>query len=326
MHEENTTPHRRSWGDYLGLTVRGFAMGAADVVPGVSGGTMAFVLGIYDELLDSIRRMVNPQALGLALRGKFRVALDLLPWPFLLGVGVGILLAVFSLAHFLEWSLEQYPTLVWSFFFGLVGASIWAVSRRVHRWDWLAIFSTVVGAALLYWIIGLTPVETPTAPWFIFLSGFIAICAMILPGISGSFILVLLGKYQYILSAVTSRDFLTLTIFAAGAGVGIVSFAQVLSWLLKRYHNVTIVFLIGLMIGSLRKLWPWKQIMTGAGGDPAFLYEVNVLPAAWNSEVTLAIVLAVVGFSLVLLIEAWAMRNERSIQTTAAASPVQRAG
>lgn len=322
MRTESTTPTRRTWRDYLGLAARGFAMGMADVVPGVSGGTMAFVLGIYEELLESIRRMVNPQALGLALRGKLKAALDLLPWPFLLAVGVGILAAVFSLAHFLEWALEHYPTLIWSFFFGLVAASIWAVSRRVQQWNWVTMFSAVVGAVLLYWIIGLTPVETPTAPWFIFLSGVIAICAMILPGISGSFILVLLGKYQYILAAVTSRDFFTLFIFSAGAGVGIVSFAQVLSWLLKRYNNVTIAFLIGLMIGSLRKLWPWKEIVTGAAGDSVLSYEVNVMPAAWSADVLLAIGLAIAGFLIVLLIEALAMRSEQQLRVSVA--PVQK--
>jgi putative membrane protein len=290
-------------------------MGMADVVPGVSGGTMAFVLGIYEELLESIRRMVNPQALGLALRGRFKAALDLLPWPFLLAVGVGILAAVFSLAHFLEWALEHYPTLVWSFFFGLVAASIWSVSRRVRRWNLVTILSALVGALLLYWIVGLTPVETPTAPWFIFLSGVIAICAMILPGISGSFILVLLGKYQYILSAVTGRDFVTLIIFTAGAAVGIVSFAQVLSWLLKRYHDLTVAFLIGLMVGSLRKLWPWKEMVTSAV-SPSLQYEVNVLPAGWTSEVTTALILAVIGFVLVLAVEALAARTEQRVHVT----------
>lgn len=322
MRTENTTPPRRNWREYLGLAARGFAMGAADVVPGVSGGTMAFVLGIYEELLESIRRVVNPQALGLALRGKVKQALDLLPWPFLLAVGVGVLTAVFSLAHFLEWALEHYPTLVWAFFFGLVAASIWAVSRRVRRWNVTTLFSALVGAVALYWIIGLTPVETPTAPWFIFLSGFIAICAMILPGISGSFILVLLGKYQYILSAVTGGDFLTLIIFMAGAGIGIVSFAQVLSWLLKRYHDLTVAFLIGLMVGSLRKLWPWKEMVTGT----ALTYETNVLPVSWNTEVTLALLLAAVGFLIVILIEIWALRNERNVPATTASSPVQNAG
>lgn len=318
MRQETTTPTRRTWRDYLGLAARGFAMGMVDVVPGVSGGTMAFVLGIYEELLESIRRMVNPQALGLALRGKLKAALDLLPWPFLLAVGVGILTAVFSLAHFLEWALEHHPVLVWSFFLGLVTASIWAVSRRIERWNWRAILSAAVGAIALYWIIGLTPVATPTAPWFIFLSGVIAICAMILPGISGSFILVLLGKYQYILAAVTSRDFLTLFIFTAGAGIGIVSFAQVLSWLLKRYHNVTVAFLIGLMIGSLRKLWPWKLVTDVA--DAALTSEVNVLPAAFNGEVALAIALAALGFLIVVFIELVAMRTEQR-RPVAVASP-----
>jgi putative membrane protein len=316
----NSAAPARTWRDYAGLALRGFAMGAADVVPGVSGGTMAFVLGIYEELLDSIRAVANPRALGLLLRLKFKAALDLLPWPFLLAVAVGVLTAIFTLAHFIEWALAHRPALVWSFFLGLVGASIWTVSRRVQRWDVATLASAAVGAAALWVIVGLTPLETPTAPWFLFLSGFLAICAMILPGISGSFILVLLGKYQYILSAVTSRDFVTLLIVSAGVAVGIVSFAQVLSRLLKRFPNTTIAFLIGLMVGSLRKLWPWKEIVSGAGGRPGWVQEVNVWPATWNSEVALAVALAVAGFILVLAIEAWAARSEQRTPAPAAQS------
>lgn len=281
-------------------------MGAADVVPGVSGGTMAFILGIYEELIDSIRAVLNPVAIKLFLGLKFKAALAILPWKFLAALGVGILLAIFSLARFLEWMLITHPALLWSFFFGLVIASILTVSKRVKRWNMMTLGAVVAGALLAYIIVGLVPLETPTAPWFLFLSGAVAICAMILPGISGSFILVLLGKYQYVLSAVNNRDFVTLFLVAAGAAIGLVTFAQVLGWLFKRYHDMTVAVLIGLMLGSLRKIWPWKETGTfivDRHGEQIPTVQFNVLPSAWTGEVTLALLLAIVGFAVVLVLD-----------------------
>lgn len=281
-------------------------MGAADVVPGVSGGTMAFILGIYEELIDSIRAILDPAAIKLFLRLKFKAALAILPWRFLAALGIGILLAIFSLARFLEWMLVTHPSLLWSFFFGLVIASIFTVSKRVRRWNATTLGGMTAGAFLAYIIVGLVPLETPTAPWFLFLSGALAICAMILPGISGSFILVLLGKYHYVLSAVNNRDFVTLFLVAAGAVIGLVSFAQILGWLFKRYHDMTVAILIGLMLGSLRKIWPWKE--TGAfildrHGEQIPTVQFNVLPPAWNGDVTFALLLAVVGFIVVFVLD-----------------------
>lgn len=307
-----TQPTSRNLKDYLGLTARGFAMGAADVVPGVSGGTMAFILGIYEELINSIRALVKPAALKLLLRFKLKEALDLLPWKFLLAVGAGILLAIFSLAQFLEWMLKNHPALIWSFFFGLVLASISTVSKRVKRWQAITLAAAVIGAIAAYFVVGLVPVETTNAPWFLFLSGAIAICAMILPGISGSFILVLLGKYQYVLSAVNNRDFITLFLVAAGAAVGIVSFAQILGWLFKRYHDITVAVLIGLMLGSLRKIWPWKETVAfilNRHGEQIPTQQINVLPPAWTAEVTLALLLAIIGFMAVFVLDGWASRH-----------------
>lgn len=299
------TPSRTP-ADYVGLIARGFSMGAADVVPGVSGGTMAFILGIYEELIDSIRAILNPAAIKLFLGFRFKAALGILPWKFLTALGAGILLAIFSLARFLEWMLITHPALLWSFFFGLVIASIFTVSKRVKRWNMMTLGAAVAGAVLAYIIVGLVPVETPTAPWFLFLSGAVAICAMILPGISGSFILVLLGKYQYVLSAVNNRDFVTLFLVAAGAAIGLVSFAQVLGWLFKRYHDMTMAILIGLMLGSLRKIWPWKEtgaFMVDRHGEQIPTVQFNVLPPAWTGEVTFALLLAIVGFAVVLVLD-----------------------
>jgi len=320
----NTTPNTftkeqlkeqalRTWTDYLGLTARGFAMGAADVVPGVSGGTMAFILGIYEELINSIRAMVNPAAIKLLLNLRIKDGLHLLPWKFLVAVLLGIFLAIFSLAKFLEWMLINYPALLWSFFFGLVLASIYTVSKRIKPWRKTTIASTVIGAIAAYIIVGLVPLETPNSPWFLFLSGAIAICAMILPGISGSFILVLLGKYQYVLSAVNNRDIVTLLLVGAGAAVGIITFAQILGWLFKRYHDVTVAILIGLMVGSLRKIWPWKEtvdFILDRHGEPIPIKLINVLPAAWTGEVTFALILAILGFIVVIVLDFWASRKK----------------
>jgi putative membrane protein len=280
-------------------------MGASDVVPGVSGGTMAFILGIYEELIESIKS-IDLQVIKLLLNFKFKEIFELVPWRFLLSVVTGILLAVFSLARGLEWLLENKPVLIWSFFFGLVLASVLMVSKRITRWYLRTIVGMIVAAVGAYIIVGLVPANTPETLWFVFLSGAIAICAMILPGISGSFILVLLGKYQYILSAVNNRDFLTLGIFAVGAGIGIVSFAQILSWLFKRYHNMTIAMLTGLMLGSLRKVWPWKETLStilDRHGQPIPVEQVNILPPAFTGEVALAIGLAIFGFALVFVLE-----------------------
>jgi putative membrane protein len=307
----------RSFKDYLGLTARGFAMGSADVVPGVSGGTMAFILGIYEELIDSIRRVANPEAIKLILRFKLKEALDVLPWKFLLAVGVGILLAILSLARFLEWMLDNHPALLWSFFFGLVIASILTVSKRVKQWRFTAISGTVIGTIVAYITVGLVPLETPNAAWFLFLSGALAICAMILPGISGAFILLILGKYEYVLEAVNNRDIVTLLIVVAGAAVGIVTFAQILGWFFKRYHDVTVAVLMGFMLGSLRKIWPWKETVEsilGRHGEQIPIKQNNVLPPAWDSQFVLAVVLAIVGFTVVLMLDYVASRKTEEVE------------
>lgn len=311
MTTQNQTSSNRSLKNYLGIILRGFLMGASDVVPGVSGGTMAFILGIYEELIDAIKS-IDLTFIKLILTFKFKEALNIVPWKFLASVFIGILLAIFSLARVLEWLLENKPVLLWSFFFGLVVASIIMVARRIPRWTALTISLSLVVALGAYWLVGLVPTETPTDWWFIFLSGVIAICAMILPGISGSFILVLLGKYQYILGAVNNRDFLTLGIFAIGAAIGITSFAQLLSWLFKKHHNLTIAMLAGLMLGSLRKIWPWKEtlaFMTDRHGTQVPIEQINVLPVAFNAEVASAIGLAVLGFAIVFTIERLANRQ-----------------
>lgn len=308
---EISATRKRTPGEYLGLVARGFCMGAADVVPGVSGGTMAFILGIYEELIESIREFGQPPFLRALVRLRVREIFTIVNWKFLLSVLGGIGAAVLTLAKLLEWLLENRATMVWSFFFGLVLASVVAVARRVPKWRpslWLAL---VLGTVFAFVLVGLVPLQTPDAPWFLFLSGAVAICAMILPGISGAFILVLLGKYEFVLNAVNRRDVLDVLWVGLGAVVGIITFAQVLGWLFNRYHDVTVSVLTGFMLGSLRKVWPWKvdvEFMTDRHGARIPTVQHNVLPDGLTGDVMIAVALAVIGLVVVLVLDWWAAR------------------
>lgn len=305
-HTPTSFAPNRSLRQYLGLTARGFAMGCADIVPGVSGGTMAFILGIYEELVMSIRAGARRPFWHALLRLNLPSALEAINARFLLAVLAGIAIAVLTLASWLEWVLENHPVLIWSFFFGLVFASIVTVRKRIQTWNTALFAALAAGAVGAYFVVGAVPVQTPEASWFLFLSGMLAICAMILPGISGSFILVLLGKYQFVLAAVNQRDIVSLAIVGAGAVVGIVTFAQVLAWLFKRFHDATIAVLIGLMAGSLRRIWPWKETVASIidrHGEILPTVQRNHLPPALTAEVFLALGLAVAGFAVVILLD-----------------------
>ncbi len=296
--ETETQQQSRTVKDYTVLAVKGFAIGAANLVPGMSGGTMAFILGIYEELILSIKNLLNLEAIKLFFTFKIKAAFKIWPWKFLLTVGIGVLAAVFVLAQAIETTLETQPVYLWSFFFGLVLASIFPLLKRVKRWNAATISAAVIGAVIAFMMVDFVPSQPAKTPLVIFLSGFIAIAAMILPGISGSTILILLGQYKHILSSVNNRDIVTLLIFAAGAAVGLITLAQVLSWLFKRYHDITVAILLGLVVGSLRIIWPWKE-------NPDDLIS-NVLPTTWNTEVTIALALAIFGFALVIILDRWA--------------------
>jgi len=305
--------------DYLNVYVAGFTMGSADVVPGVSGGTVAFVVGIYEELISSVRMIGQPVVWRALLRLQWREAFRLINFFFLMSLGLGMLSAIFLLAPAIEWMLNHQPVMIWSFFLGLVAASIIVVAPRVKIWSisrWVAL---ALGTIFGFWLVGLVPVQTPDAWWFYIFSGAIAICAMILPGISGSFVLVLLGKYQDVISAVNERDFVTLALVALGALVGLVSFAQVLSWLFRRYHDLTVAALTGLMIGSMRRVWPWKEVletMVDRRGEVVPLVERNLLPplnvgGAFNMEIVVALAAAMLGVAIVVVVERIAMARSK---------------
>ena len=295
-------------------------MGACDVVPGVSGGTMAFILGIYEELIDSLRSLGRPEFFRPLLKFRLKEAAEAINLPFLLAVFSGVILAIGTLAKLMTWLLETWPVLVWSFFFGLIVGSVLIIVRKIPRWSPPLLTALLIASIGAYFLVGLVPAQTPEDWWFIFLCGSLAICAMILPGISGSFILLILGKYQYIVGKVSdlssgdasSSDLATIGIFGAGAVIGLVTFAQLLGWLFKRYHNLTIALLTGLMIGSLRKVWPWKETletMVDRHGETVPLIEKNVLPEL-GSEIWYGLLLAAVGFMVVLLVERLAGASE----------------
>ena len=295
---------KRSTLDYLILALKGFCMGTADVVPGVSGGTIAFITGIYEELLNAVRSF-DLRFLRLITSLKIRDAMNHTSWQFLMALVFGILTAVFTLAKVLSWLLQNHPVLIWSFFFGLILASALTISRYTSRWKPAHTVWMAIGTVGAYFLVGMVPVSTPNTIWFLFMSGAVAICAMILPGISGSFILLLMGKYEYILNAVNQRDILTLLLVASGAVVGLATFVRLLSWLLKRHHDFTMALLTGFMLGSLRKVWPWKKTIESildAHGHSVVLSQANILPSQWGQEVTFALFLATLGFFLVLFL------------------------
>jgi len=291
----------RRAGQYLGLAASGFVIGTANLIPGVSGGTMALLLGIYERLIDAIRALSDGQFLRLLARLKVRQALGRLDGAFLLAVGGGLGLALLALPHFLEWLIATFPTRLESFFFGLVAASILAVGRRVRRWRLLPAAVLIAGAAGTYLLVGLVPAHTPEHPLLLFLATTVAIAAMVLPGVSGAYVLILLGQYQYALNAVTQRDPLRIAIVLLGAGVGLVTFARALSWLFRKWHDLALAALTGMVIGSLRKLWPWKETLVDEAGQ--IIQQSNVLPAAWTVDVTVDMGLALAAFVLVVILD-----------------------
>ena len=301
----------------LVLFLKGMAMGAADVVPGVSGGTIAFITGIYDELLNSIRS-ANVKALQLLLKGRFAELSAHMNIPFLLALGSGIALSLLSLSKLVLYLMEHQPIMLWSFFFGLVLASIWSVAKQIDRFGPGVLGLFAAGAVGAFWITTVSPSQSPETWWFIMLSGAIAICAMILPGISGSFILLLMGKYRFILEALHGLRFDVILLFSVGMVAGITSFSHLLHWLLQRYRNLTIAVLAGFMLGSLNKVWPWKvpiQTYLDSKGKLHPLTERNLFPSTYESvtgypaEWGMALLVALMGAALVLLLERMGSRK-----------------
>jgi len=290
-------------------------MGAADVVPGVSGGTIAFISGIYEELLNSISSF-KFSLINVLKNEGIKVVWKKINGSFLLALFIGICFSVLSLAKLIENLLENHPILIWSFFFGLVLASIIYIAKQIKLWNIKCYLYLIFGLIFAYYITTLNPVITQnSSPWFLFLAGMIAICAMILPGISGSFILVLLGAYKPILNAINTKDFFSIIIFMAGAVLGLLTFSRVLKWLFSTYKNYTLALLIGFIAGSLNKIWPWKETIswrTNSKGIEVPFTTTSVSPFSFDgdSKLLMAGLLAIIGFGLILLLEKLAVKKE----------------
>jgi putative membrane protein len=295
------------------LYLKGVAMGAADVVPGVSGGTIAFISGIYETLLNALRSF-DGRLLGMVIKGKWSAAWNKINGTFLLVLLSGIGTSILALSKLMLYLLEFHPVPTWSFFLGLILASIVGVCRDLDLRNLRFWIGFVVGTVLAYIITVMSPTQTPEALWFIFVSGAIAICAMILPGISGSFILLLMGKYRFILQALHDLNIPVIVVFIMGTAIGLLSFSHVLSWLLRRHHLSAVSLLAGFMLGSLNKVWPWKQTLTSytdSKGDSHSLTERNLMPGDYEaltgnpSQWGLAIALMAFGAILILGLESW---------------------
>ncbi|MCA9543677.1 MAG: DUF368 domain-containing protein [Myxococcales bacterium] len=291
------------------LAAKGFAMGTADIIPGVSGGTIAFITGIYGQLLAAINS-VNGAALKALLKFDLKGLFAQVHVRFLVVLLFGIGTAVISTARLMHYLMDEHPVPTWALFFGLILASALVVGREVEGATKPAnVAGVVLGAVGAYVFVGLIPVETPTAPWFLFLSGMIAICAMILPGLSGSFLLLILGKYAYVTGAIkdpfAAGSLLIIVTFGAGAVVGLLGFSRILGWLLEHFRPLTMAVLTGFMIGALRKVWPYKEVLetTVIRGKVKVLRDANVLPDTFDSQAMLALGLMVAGFLVVLALE-----------------------
>ena len=321
---------KRSLSNYALVTLKGLAMGAADVVPGVSGGTIAFIAGIYEELISTIDKL-DISLFKTWKKEGFSTMVETYNLKFLGALFLGIGLSILSLAKLITFLLDEHPLLLWGFFFGLIIASIVYVGGQIKSWNFGVIISGVIGVVVSYFITIAEPLSTGASYWFIFLSGFVAIIAMILPGISGSFILLLLGSYSIVLGTV--RNFvdallafdvsalkdaaIKLLLFILGCIVGLKVFSKVLTYLFKNYQNLTLALLTGFMIGALNKVWPWKEVLTyrtNSEGHEVPLLEKSILPQNFDGDpkIILVIVLAIIGFLTIFLLERFANSKQKN--------------
>lgn len=317
---------RKLFPDYLLITLKGIAMGAADVVPGVSGGTIAFISGIYQELIDSINK-INFSTIKSIKKNGIKVTWEAINGNFLVALVLGIALSILTFSKIITHLLDSHPILVWSFFFGLVLASILFIWKEITTWSWKSIVSLIIGILISYYITIAKPTESPDSYWYLFLSGFLAIIAMILPGVSGAFILLLMGSYQTVIGTInqfregiSSMNFeiigqalLKLTTFALGAIIGLKLFSKVLTWMFSNHKNTTLALLIGFMVGSLNKIWPWKEVLEtriNSHGETVPFIEKSILPQNFEGEpqILTAIIMVVCGFMLIFGLEKIANR------------------
>ena len=312
---------QRRFIDYLVIIFKGIAMGAADVVPGVSGGTIAFISGIYEELIESIDK-VNLSVIKVWKQDGFKAAWNSFNGNFLLALFSGIAISILSLAKIIKWLLHNEPILLWSFFFGLVLASILYIAKQIKGWSVKLVIAIIITTIISFFITLAEPFASPDSPYYLLFCGFIAIIAMILPGVSGAFILLILGAYQTAIDTINNlRDglltgnmelfkdaFLKFVLLAVGAIIGLKVFSKALNWMLKHHKNLTLAILTGFMIGSLNKIWPWKEIIKtriNSEGEVVTLLDRSISPTTYigDNELVMAIVFIVIGFAVILILE-----------------------
>lgn len=305
---------------YIRLFLKGMAMGAADIVPGVSGGTIAFISGIYEELIDSLRSL-DWSAVRVLFRDGIPAAWRHVNGNFLLTLFLGLLTSALTLANVVLYCFEHYPILIWAFFFGLVLASSIYLARRLGRWSWVELVLLVTGLVAAWLIAEIKPAQLPDHWWVIALAGSVAICAMILPGISGGFILLVLGLWTTVIEGILSLNWVLIISFGFGCAAGLLSFSHLLSWLLHRFHSATLALLTGFLFGSLNVIWPWKQTLettVNRHGETVVLVSENIWPQQYSEQsgqdsyLLFAIALAVLGAILVLILEISAAKTESS--------------
>ena len=306
---------KRNFVDYFILVFKGMAMGAADVVPGVSGGTIAFISGVYEELIATLNAINLNSLKTLKLQGV-SATWKKINGNFLLALFVGILLSILTLSKLVAWLLLEEPVLLWAFFFGLVLASIIFVLKKINQWNSAVFLGLILGGVFAYQLTQLTALGNSDSNWYLFLSGAIAICAMILPGISGAFILVILGSYANVLQALNDKDIAKITIFMTGALIGILSFSRLLKWLFKRFKNMTLAVLTGFMIGALSKIWPWKKTLSfreNSEGISVPLKEQCIAPFSFDGDpqILSAIGLMLFGFLMIFFLEKIGAKNKK---------------
>lgn len=298
---------QRRFIDYIIISLKGLAMGAADAVPGVSGGTIAFISGIYEELVSTISN-VNGALLKTLFKDGFKAFWKKANGNFVLALGLGIVISFVTFMRLAKYLLEHHPVLIWSFFFGLIIASIYFIGKQITKWNATVIISLIIGTALAFYITSLPVLSNNNGDYFLFFAGAIAICAMILPGISGSFILIILGAYKTLSDAIHDVDIKKIIIFATGAIIGLLSFSHILKWLFKQYHNITLALLTGFVLGSLNKVWPWKETIlwhTDSKGVKSPLIQESISPFSFegDNQLLIAVVLMVLGFATIFILE-----------------------
>jgi len=288
------------------------AMGIAEIVPGVSGGTIAFVAGIYEEFISSLSG-INLETFRLWPKEGFQSFWKALNGKFLVALFSGMLISIFSFSTLITWMFANHPIQLEAFFFGLVLASVFVVAKAITKWNLATVLLLLIGTVVAFYITTLPPSQNTDSLPFLFFSGALAICAMILPGISGSYILILLGAYKTVLSAVDDKDFKIIITVGLGVVFGMLTFAKLLKWLFDHYKNVTLAILTGFILGSLNKIWPWRKVLETRmyGGKEKIIAEQVVSPFTFEGDPQLmyAIIAALVGFSLIFILERTASKK-----------------